>query len=183
MRRLALLAAVGVFAMMSGVALAPSAWAHDPPKEQQAVTDAFQAAIPQYDAAPDGAKKTAIANALKKQVDVLLKDGMKNWVGTPVALEKTPEGDYWVSLDVGPGILAGTQASRAKDAATKTLIPQDSPMALELKSLKPGQQLQFDGQFLGYNNSAEAGRVAAPNLLTRFTRMTALALPPPRTGR
>lgn len=183
MRRLALLAAQGVliggvFAMMSGAALA-----HDPPKEQQAVIDAFQTAIPNYDIAADGAPKTAIANALKKQVDALLKPGMKNWVGTPVALEQTPEGDYWLSLDVGPGILAGTQISRAKDAASKTLIPKDSPMAVELKALKPGQQLQFDGQFLGYNNSAEAGRVAAPNFLTRFTRMTALALPPPRTGR
>lgn len=176
-RALALLAAAGLLAL-SGAALA-----HDPPKEQQAVSDAFQAAIPKYDAAADGAPKTAIASALKKQIDTMLKDGMKNWVGTPVALEKTPEGDYWLSLEVGPGILAGTQSSRAKDAATKTLIPQDSPMAIELKSLKPGQQLQFDGQFLGYNNSAEAGRVAAPNLLTRFTRMTALALPPPRTGR
>jgi hypothetical protein len=177
MHRRDLLAIVALLALT--VAASGAALAVDPPKAQADVINALQTAISAYDVAKTPAEKSAIAAKVKKEVDALLKDGMKGWVATPVAIEATNAGDYWVQLDVGPSTMASTYADPARDAKTQTLLPKNSPLLAVLKELKPGQQVTFDGAFLGYNNMSEEGRVGAPNLLTRFTSFKALPPPPP----
>jgi hypothetical protein len=140
------------------------------PKAQSDLVEAFQQAIPQYDAAATPAAKKAIAAALDSKVQDILgpTKRVEKWVGTPVAVDQTPEGDKWISFDIGPSLLLGTLDSRKADAGRNTLVKKGTPLYDKLYALGAGRTVVFTATVLGYNNKSEDGRVAAPYFIARF---------------
>ena len=122
------------------------------PEEQIAFTQAIQSIKPEYAAAPNELKKSAIRTKRGNLIKSALNESLKvtNWVGKLTRMETNRDGKAIIYIKLeGTDIQVQTWNNALSDIGDQTMIPQDSNIYATVAEMSVGHQVVFSGTFIG----------------------------------
>jgi len=95
----------------------------------------------------------------------------QDWTGTVKSRGLTPEGDAWISIEVGDGITLSTWQSETDDGRSGTLILPGSKLFAIAQTAQIGQSIRFSGNFLTFLLAQDEDMILRPKLIMSFSDM------------
>jgi hypothetical protein len=112
---------------------------------------------------------------LQVQVRLLrfMQTGQKaeGWTGTVRSRGLTPEGDAWISIEVGDGVTLSTWQSEADDGRAGTLILPGSKLFAIAQTAQIGQSIRFSGNFLTFLLAQDEDMILRPRFIMSFSEL------------
>ncbi len=95
----------------------------------------------------------------------------ENWQGTVLNNGRTPEGDYWITIEIEPGATIFTPRNRQADREGLMLIKPWSPLAPVVKALQIGQPVTFTAKVFGLEVTDDRDTITHPQFYGQFTAL------------
>jgi hypothetical protein len=155
-----------------------STTAADEPREEQDLIAIFTAAAKDYDAARED-EAGARARDARLEIQVRVMETLRRnvpaqgWTGIVRSRGLTPDGDAWISIDIGGGVTISTWKTNDDDTRARTLLKRGSPLFVAAQNAKVGQAIRFTGYFLLLMNAADEDMILHPQFIMAFTDLRA----------
>jgi hypothetical protein len=120
---------------------------------------------------PSGASDARIALQVRMTALMNQSQAMNDWVGTVNTRGKTPEGDIWISIDIGNGATISTWRNKSDDQLYDTLFRSYQPLAAIAAKARIGQRITFSGMILKSLLTKDEDMVAGPQFIASFTAL------------
>jgi TM2 domain-containing membrane protein YozV len=150
------------------------------PADEKTFVSAVAGFIPQYNAAPNELKKSAVRAARKAKLQELAPTlEFNGWVGRLEEMVTTSKGNasLKISLPGGPVSIV-TQNNELSDIEDKTLIPIGSDLFNRIADLKTGTMVKISGRFISEEQDyiqemsiTEEGSVTEPEFVAQFNQV------------
>jgi hypothetical protein len=152
-----------------------NAAAADLPQAEQALIEIFAAAAKEYAADRSGARTRDARLGVQVRVMETLRRNIpaQDWTGIVRSRGLTPDGDCWISIEIGGGITLSTWKTKDEDARARTLLKRDSSLFAAAQNAKVGQAIRFSGYFLLLMNAADEDMILHPQFIMVFTDLRA----------
>lgn len=96
---------------------------------------------------------------------------VQDWVGIVKSRGITPDGNAWISIDIGDGAIMSTWQNERDDANWATMFRPHSPLFGAAKGAQIGQRVTFSGTVLKSALAADDEMVNQPQFIVRFSAL------------
>jgi hypothetical protein len=143
------------------------------PDSERALLAAVADAQKQYAASrsASGARDARMALQVRVTALMMQSQAMNDWVGTVNTRGQTPEGDIWISIDIGNGATISTWRNKSDDQVYNTLFHSYQPLAPIAAKARIGQRITFSGTIMKSLLTKDDDMVAAPQFIASFTAL------------
>jgi hypothetical protein len=94
-----------------------------------------------------------------------------DWIGTVKSRGLTPDGNAWITIEIGDGITVGTWTSERDDGDSATLFRPHAKLFAPAQAAKIGTTIIFSGTIIKSVLADDDEMVQRPRFIARFSAL------------